>query len=82
MLISRDIIFNRVTLYRVNNVRSLASLPLSARTRSFKTVKLPARVKTLLCARLLTNGIGYKEEEEAGNSAEFSEANYSKTVQR
>ena len=74
MLISRDIIFNRVTLYRVNNVRSLA--------RSFKTVKLPARVKTLLCARLLTNGIGYKEEEEAGNSAEFSEANYSKTVQR
>ena len=32
--------------------------------RSFKTVKLPARVKTLLRARLLTNGIGYKEEEE------------------
>ena len=27
-------------------------------------MKLPARVKTLLCARLLTNGIGYKEEEE------------------
>ena len=27
-------------------------------------LKLPARVKTVLCARLLTNGIGYKEEEE------------------
>ena len=27
-------------------------------------MKLPARVKTLLCACLLTNRIGYKEEEE------------------
>ena len=27
-------------------------------------MKLPARVKTLLCARLLTNGIGYTEEED------------------
>ena len=27
--------------------------------QSFKTVKLPAPVKTLLCALLLTKGIGY-----------------------